>query len=194
VGAWAAELYAEQGGIVTTVSDASGALHNPTGLDIVALRRHVAEGYKLTEFKGGQAMVPEDVLAMPCDILVPAAIGGVITEDVARNVNTKYVIEAANGPTTPEGDKVLRERGITVLPDIYTNGGGVTVSFFEWVQNLQNFRWEESEVNRRLDGVMTEAFAGLWDVAQKKDVPLRTAAFIKALQRVTRAHIHRGFD
>lgn len=194
VGAWAAEIYTEHGGIVTTVSDASGALHNPKGLDIIALRRHLASGWRLTDFSDGEAISPDDVLVTPCDILVPAAIGGVLTEDVARRVDCKFVVEAANGPTTPEGDKVLRERGIITLPDIYTNAGGVTVSFFEWVQNLQNYRWEEADVNRRLDDKMTEAFQGLWQVHVEKKVPLRTAAFIKALQRVTRAHIHRGFD
>lgn len=208
VGAWAAELFEEEKGRVVAVSDAFGATHNDAGLDVKALRAHVAAGGKLADFAGGAAIDKSDILKVDCDVLVPAAIGGVIDESTAGDVRAKYVVEAANGPTTPEGkerrrrgerelqqrvfdetkeknstlfspfpplslspsharikstqitpiihnddsqpmsgDRVLRERGVTVLPDIYTNGGGVTVSFFEWVQNLQNFRWDESAVN-----------------------------------------------
>lgn len=194
VGAWAAELFADMGGVVTTVSDASGAVHNPNGLDIRKLREHVADGQKLAAFQGGNSIPSDEVLLQPCDVLVPAAIGGVITDEVARKVQARYVAEAANGPTTPEGDKVLRDRGIVVLPDIYTNAGGVYVSYLEWVQNLQHFRWPEDDINRKLDEAMIESFQDIWEVHQTQKVPLRTAAFIKALQRVTRAHIHRGFD
>lgn len=140
VGAWAAELFTEEKGRVVAVSDAFGATHSDSGLDIKALRAHVAAGGKLADFAGGTAIDKNEILKVDCDVFVPAAIGGVIDEKTAGDVRAKYVVEAANGPTTPEGDRVLRERGVTVLPDIYTNGGGVTVSFFEWVQNLQNFR------------------------------------------------------
>ncbi|KAK9835361.1 hypothetical protein WJX81_004700 [Elliptochloris bilobata] len=194
VGAWAAEILADMGGKVLAVSDAWGAVENAEGLAVKELRRHLAAGGKLADFPGGQAIDKDTILAHPCDVLIPAAIGGVLDEETAKDVQAKFVVEAANGPTTPGGDAVLRERGIEVLPDIYTNGGGVTVSFFEWVQNLQNFRWEEAEVNKRLDRCMTEAFAAVWDIHRQKKVPLRTAAFVLALQRVTRAHIHRGFD
>lgn len=194
VGAWAADLYHAAGGKVIAVSDVSGAVFNPKGLDIPALRRHIANKNKLESFPGGEAIPVSAVLGVPCDVLVPAAIGGVITAETAPSLDCKFVVEAANGPTTPDGDHILRDRGIVVLPDIYTNGGGVTVSFFEWVQNLQNFRWEEEEVNQRLDQTMTEAFQAIWQIHEEKRIPLRTAAFVKALQRVTRAHIHRGFD
>lgn len=194
VGSWAAEIFTEQGGIVTTVSDATGAVHNPHGLDIVALRKHYAGAWKLAEFSGGEPIPPEDVLTMPCDVLVPAAIGGVIDGETAAKIDAKFVVEAANGPTTPEGNQILVDRGVVILPDIYTNAGGVTVSFFEWVQNLQNFRWTEADVNQRLDDIMTEAFQNIYAIHQEKNVSLRTAAFILALQRVTRAHTHRGFD
>ncbi|KAK9805535.1 hypothetical protein WJX72_003871 [[Myrmecia] bisecta] len=194
VGAWAAQLFHEQGGRVIAVSDAFGAISNDKGLDIPSLRKHIAAGGQLHTFTEGTAIPKETILTVPCDVLVPAAIGGVITEENAHQLDCKFVVEAANGPTTPGGDLILRERDITVLPDIYTNGGGVTVSFFEWVQNLQNFRWEEDEVNKRLDRAMTEAFASLWSVHKDKRIPLRTSAFVVALQRVTRAHIHRGFD
>lgn len=194
VGAWAAELLQEHGGKVVAVSDVSSAVGNEKGLDIKALRAHAATGKPLGEFSGGAAFPVGDLLKTKCDVLIPAAIGGVIDQEQAKTLDCRFVVEAANGPTTPEGDQVLRERGIVVLPDIYTNGGGVTVSFFEWVQNLQNFRWEEDDVNRRLDRKMTDAFAAIWRIHQDKRVPLRTAAFIKALQEVTRAEIHRGFD
>lgn len=194
VGAWAAEILTEHGGKVTAVSDAFGAIQNENGLDIKALRAHVAAGKPLAEFGGGGAIPKEELLYMPCDVLVPAAIGGVIDKDNAARLQCKFVAEAANGPTTPEGDAILREKGIIVLPDIYTNGGGVTVSFFEWVQNLQNFKWDEDDVNRKLDRKMTDAFHKIWTIHKEKNVPLRVAAFVKALQEVTRAEIHRGFD
>ncbi|GAX75786.1 hypothetical protein CEUSTIGMA_g3229.t1 [Chlamydomonas eustigma] len=194
VGAWAADILHEQGAKVTAVSDATGALHNDNGINIRALRQHMASGKTLATFSEATKFEKEQILTTPCDVLIPAAIGGVITEANAGKLDCKLVIEAANGPTTPEGDKILRERGITVLPDIYTNGGGVTVSFFEWVQNLQNFKWEEEDVNRKLDRKMTDAFQAIWDIHNERKIPLRTAAFVKALQRVTRAEIHRGFD
>eukprot|EP00884_Botryococcus_braunii_P009024 jgi/Botrbrau1/18122/Bobra.53_1s0001.1 len=194
VGAWAAEFYEKAGGKVIAVSDAFGGVMNTDGLNIEALRAHHREGRKLADFPHGEPLDKEDILKVPCDVLVPAAIGGVINDATAAGVECRFVVEAANGPTTPEGDAILRERGIIVLPDIYTNGGGVTVSFFEWVQNLQNFRWELHEVETRLDKTMTDAFRGIWEIHLKNKIPLRTAAFVKALQRVTRAHLHRGFD
>lgn len=194
VGAWAAEFLHEQGGKVVAISDVAGAIKNEAGINVKALRKHVSEGKPLTAFPEAQPIPKETILEVPCDVLIPAAIGGVITEKNAAKLQCKVVAEAANGPTTPEGDKILRERGILVLPDIYTNGGGVTVSFFEWVQNLQNFKWEEEDVNRKLDRKMTDAFAAIWAIHKEKGLPLRTAAFVKALQRVTRAEVHRGFD
>jgi glutamate dehydrogenase (NAD(P)+) len=132
VGAWAAELLQEQGGKVVAVSDVSTAVGNAKGLDIKALRAHAATGRPLGEFEGGEAFPVGDLLKTKCDVLIPAAIGGVIDAAVAKQLDCRFVVEAANGPTTPEGDRVLRERGVVVLPDILTNGGGVTVSFFEW--------------------------------------------------------------
>eukprot|EP00878_Enallax_costatus_P000638 GHUV01000741.1.p1 GENE.GHUV01000741.1~~GHUV01000741.1.p1 ORF type:complete len:451 (+),score=119.24 GHUV01000741.1:190-1542(+) len=194
VGAWAADILQEHGGKVQAVSDASSAVYNEAGLDIKALRAHAAGGKPLGEFTGGQTVPKEELLYLPCDVLIPAAIGEVIDETNAAKLQCKFVAEAANGPTTPEGDAILRDKGVVVLPDIYTNGGGVTVSFFEWVQNLQNFKWEEEDVNRKLDRKMTDAFHKMWTIHKEKNVPLRVAAFVKALQEVTRAEIHRGFD
>ncbi|KAI8464925.1 MAG: glutamate dehydrogenase [Monoraphidium minutum] len=194
VGSWAATILEEHGGKVKAVSDASGAILNEAGIDIKGLKAHMAAGNPLVDFSGAAPIPAKDLLTVPCDVLMPAAIGGVITEANAGSLQCKFVVEAANGPTTPEGDFILRDRGIVVLPDIYTNAGGVTVSFFEWVQNLQNFKWEEEDVNRRLDRKMTDAFAQIWKIHTDKKVPLRVAAYIKALHEVTRAELHRGFD
>jgi glutamate dehydrogenase (NAD(P)+) len=194
VGSWAAKILHDQGGRIIAVADAFGAIANEKGLDINALRDHIKDGRALSTYPDAVAIPTENILTVPCDVLIPAALGGVITKDNAEHIQCKVLIEAANGPTTPEADHILRKRGIVALPDIYTNGGGVTVSFFEWVQNLQNFKWSEEEVNEKLDKVMTEAFAGIWEVHEKNKLPLRTAAFVVALQRVTRARVHRGFD
>jgi glutamate dehydrogenase (NAD(P)+) len=194
VGAWAAQVLHDMGGRVVATGDAFGAIANERGLDIPELRRHAGEGHALSSFPDSVAIPPSSLLSVPCDVLIPAAIGGVITEDNVGSLQCSVVAEAANGPTTPGADHELRRRGILALPDIYTNGGGVTVSFFEWVQNLQNFKWSEEEVNAKLDRAMTQAFADIWEVHQESKLPLRTSAFVKALQRVTRARIHRGFE
>ncbi|EFN57943.1 hypothetical protein CHLNCDRAFT_34336 [Chlorella variabilis] len=195
VGSWAAQILHQQGGRVVAVADAFGAVANlERGLDIPALCQHLAAKGGLAAFPGGTEMAKEAILAVPCDVLIPAAIGGVITEDNAHTLQCKIVAEAANGPTTPEADAALRRRGIAVLPDIYCNGGGVTVSYFEWVQNLQNLRWSEEEVNSRLDRVMTDAFRAIWQLSQRDSIPLRVAAFAIALERVMQARMNRGFD
>ena len=139
-------------------------------------------------------MPNKEILHVPCDILVPAAIGGVLTPENASSVDCKYIVEAANGPITPDADKILENKGIVVLPDIYANGGGVTVSFFEWVQNLQNFKWEEADVHAKLARKMEVAFEDIWKVSKERQLSLRTAAFVVAVQRVARAAIHRGFS
>jgi len=151
VGSWAAQILHEHGGRVIAVSDVFGAVANERGLDIPQLRAHIGEGLSISSFADGVAIPKETILTVPCDVLIPAAIGGVITEDNAKDLQCRIIAEAANGPTTAAADQELRRRGIVALPDIYTNGGGVTVSFFEWVQNLQNFKWTEAEVNRKLD-------------------------------------------
>lgn len=189
-------MFSERGAVVVAVSDVSEAVMNTSldGLDVEALRSHISQGKGLGSFPNGEQIPNKEILQVPCDILVPAAIGGVITEANAKSLSCKYIIEAANGPITPEADRLLLDQGMTVLPDIYANGGGVTVSFFEWVQNLQNFRWEEFDVNAKLARKMEIAFSEFWKVSKEKQVPLRTAAFIVAIERVTRAAIHRGFD
>lgn len=195
VGGWVARYLHEAGGKVIAVADRKGATHNEKGLDIPRLTGHIARGGSLTDFEGGgPCFSGPNFLTLPCDVLVPAALGGVITAPIAQRMQCKAVIEAANAPTTLEGDNVLRERGIPVLPDIYANGGGVVVSFFEWVQNLQNLQWDDEEVSRRLDRYMTDAYHQISKIAADHKVPLRTAAFVLAVKRVADAEIHRGFD
>lgn len=194
VGSWAAQILHEQGGKVIAVADAFGAIANERGLDIPSLRRHIGDQHSLASYPDGIAVPKETILTVPCDVLIPAALGGVITEENVNDIQCKMIAEAANGPTTFEADLMLREKGVTVVPDIYTNGGGVTVSFFEWVQNLQNFKWTEDEVNEKLDVCMTNSFRDIWEICESDKLPLRTAAFAKALQRVTRAKVHRGFE
>ena len=143
-------------------------------------------------FPGTDAVSNEALLTLDVDVLIPAALGGVLTRDNAREVRARYVVEAANGPTTPEADEILHARGIPVLPDIYANAGGVTVSYFEWVQNIQQFSWDEERVNGELRRHMREAYATLARVAREHRVPLRTAAFILAIGRVGRATVLRG--
>lgn len=141
VGSWAAQILHEHGGRVVAVADAFSGLANERGLDVPSLRQHLADAHSLASFPDGAAIPKDSILTVPCDVLIPAAIGGVLTEATAAEVQCRVVVEAANGPTTFAGDQELRRRGIVVLPDIYTNAGGVTVSFFEWVQNLQVRPW-----------------------------------------------------
>ena len=194
VGSWAAQILHEHGGKVVAVADAFGAIANERGLDVPSLRRHIQSQHSLASFPDGIAIPNDGILNVPCDVLIPAALGGIITEKNVKDLQCKMIVEAANGPTTFEADLMLRERGIPVLPDIYTNGGGVTVSFFEWVQNLQNFKWTEEEVNEKLDFHMVNSFKDIWEICESDNLPLRTAAFALSLQRVTRARVHRGFE
>ncbi len=193
VGRWAAKCIHEHGGKVVAIADVHSGVRNEEGLDIPALSSHVDTGNLLSEFSGGSAYDRMQVLYHPCDVLVPAALGNQITEDNAHKLQCKYVAEAANGPTSPEADTLLHEMGVHILPDIYCNGGGVVVSWQEWVQNLQNISWSREEVMKRLEDSMVSAFANIWKIKHEKKVTLRTAAFIVALSRVSRAQINRGF-
>lgn len=192
VGSWAARLLHEAGGKVVAISDVSAGVYNPEGIDIPAALEHVGSGATLDSLACGANVTNHELMRLPCDVLVPAAVGEVIHEGNADELQCSVVVEAANGPTTPAADDMLAERGVTVLPDIYANSGGVTVSYFEWVQNLQHFRWEEAEINRKLDRVMTKAFEPLLRLSRDRGVSLRTAAFIVAIQRVGKAVVTRG--
>jgi glutamate dehydrogenase (NAD(P)+) len=193
VGYWTAALAAEAGAKVVAVSDVGGGTYNPDGLDLAKLSQHRNEAVSVASFPGGTEISNEDLLELECDILIPAAIHGVINTGNAGDVKAKLVVEAANGPTTPAADEMLGERGITVVPDILANSGGVTVSYFEWVQNIQQFRWEVDDVNFQLKKKMTKATAHVFSRASENGTSLRDAAFDIAVERVANADKLRGF-
>ena len=152
VGSWAARILQQLGAKMVGTSDATGAIHSEAGIDADDLAQHLREGGKLTEFPGTEVISPDDLLAIECDVLIPAALGGMIHEGNADRINTRMIIEGANSPTTPAADEILQEKGIHMIPDVMANAGGVVCSYFEWVQNLQHFRWSEREVNDKLGG------------------------------------------
>jgi glutamate dehydrogenase (NAD(P)+) len=192
VGSWTCRFLHDQGGRIVAVGDAGGAVRNADGLDIPALLEHVRTTRSVAGFAGGEAITNEALLLLDVDVLVPAALGGVITEANASEVRAKIVLEAANAPTTPKADEILQARGVIVLPDIWVNAGGVTVSYFEWAQNIQQFSWDEERITSELARHMREAYATLARVARERKVSLRTAAFIVAIGRVGRATALRG--
>ncbi len=188
VGSWTARLAAIAGAKVVAVSDITGAIRDPDGLDIPHVFEHVRATGSLGGYPNGESFAGSEITAEPCDILVPAAIEGVLTSANAADVQAAVVIEGANGPTTPEADEILRERGITVVPDIFANGGGVTVSYFEWVQNVQRYSWTEDRVNRELQERMTAGYHRLISEAKAAgSSDLRAAAFRLAVGRVAAA-------
>ena len=192
VGTWTARILSEMGASITAISDISGGIRNPEGLDIEQCIAHVRQHGSLANFDGGERFDGKDIVFEDCDVLIPAALGNVITSENAHDIRAKLVIEAANGPTTPDANDILEKKGTIVVPDIYANAGGVTVSYFEWVQNLQQFTWEEDDVNDKLERRMQKGFRTMWNVAQSKNVSLRTAAFIIAIGRVGKARVLRG--
>jgi glutamate dehydrogenase (NAD(P)+) len=192
VGSHAARLLAQHGGKIVCVSDIGGAVHNPEGLDVLRLFKHVEQNGSVVGFDGGEAIDGEGVLTYGCDVLIPAALDGVITRENASEIRAKVVIEAANGPVLPEADEILESKGVVVVPDIYANAGGVTVSYFEWVQNLQSFRWEIDDINEKLRRKMSSAFETIYNLATRKKISLREAAFIVAIGRVGRATLYMG--
>ena len=196
VGSVAALLLHEAGAKVVGVADISGGLYNPNGLNIPELMEYVARSPKrlIAGYTApGVSPIPADeVLTLDVDVLIPAALEGQITERNAKRIKAKVIVEGANGPTTPEADVILEERGRVVVPDILANAGGVVVSYFEWVQNLQYFYWDEAETNARLAQIMRRAFQDVWTMAQEKKVSLRIAAQMLALSRVAEAIRLRG--
>jgi len=180
------------GSQIIAVSDSTGAVHNPRGLDPARLRLYKRETGSVVGFPNSEPIDPMAILELPCDILVPAALESQITGRNADRVRTKLIAEAANGPTTPEADQILNERGVFLLPDILCNAGGVTVSYFEWVQDLQSFFWDEAEVNDRLGRIMTRAFKSVLQTSEQYNVNLRTAAHVLAISRVAEATRTRG--
>jgi glutamate dehydrogenase (NAD(P)+) len=192
VGSWAARLFHEAGGKIVAVADVGGAVRNRAGLDIPALMRHVSQTKTVEGFAGGDQFPADRILAEPCDVLIPAALGDVLTKATAGDVRAKIILEGANHPTDPDADAIFQKNGITVLPDIYANAGGVTVSYFEWVQNIQQYRWDEDRVNAELRKRMRSAYQDLRAVQKQHSCDLRTAAFVLAVGRVARATELRG--
>ena len=192
VGSVAARLLWREGCVVIGVSDVQGGIWNPHGLDIRQLEAHVAESGSVTGFPGTEPVSNAELIERPCDVLVPAAVGSQIREDNADRVRATIVAEGANGPTTPQADAILRDRGVTVIPDILANAGGVIVSYFEWVQSLQYYFWRESEITSRLQEVMTRAFNRVWALGAKEGTDLRTAALMEGVRRVAEGYRVRG--
>ncbi len=193
VGSWAARVLGQFGVKVIAVSDAYGAIRDDEGIDVELLTALTAAGGKVTEFGSGEQIPAEDLVAVECDILVPAALGGMIHEGNADRVVAKMVIEGANGPTTPAADELLSDKGVYVIPDVMANAGGVIVSYFEWVQNMQHFRWDEREINDKLGTAMRRLFREVDAVARERDLTLRKAAYEVAIERVVASAKMRGY-
>ncbi|MFA5891715.1 MAG: Glu/Leu/Phe/Val dehydrogenase [Actinomycetota bacterium] len=192
VGGFAAQVFHDAGFQVVAVSDYRGGIYNPLGLNPSAIMRHLSDAGTVTGFPGADAITNEELLELECDLLVPAAMEDQITEANADRVRAGLIVEAANGPTEPIADHILADRGISVVPDILANSGGVTVSYFEWVQDIQAYFWSEDQVNARLRRVMDAAFDEVAALAEDKGIRLRLAALALGIGRVAEAHVARG--
>jgi glutamate dehydrogenase (NAD(P)+) len=183
---------ADSGFRICAVSDVAGGIHNPSGLDVPALLEHRRRTGFVADFPGSRPVTNAELLELPVDILVPAALENQITARNAGRIQASVIIEGANGPTTPDADLILERRGIVVVPDILANAGGVTVSYFEWVQDLQSFFWEEGEINRQLERIIKRAFVQMCQQADLHHVSLRLGAYLVAVKRVADATAVRG--
>ena len=193
VGSWAARLLHERGLIVQSVSDISGAYFNEKGMDIeAAVKYRESNKGSLEGFSGAEKISNEDLLTLPVDLLVPAATEDVITNSNAKDIKAKLIVEGANGPTSSKADSIINEKGIMVVPDILANAGGVTVSYFEWVQNRLGYKWTADRVNRRSDRIMKDAFANVYKTSKDYNVPMRIAAYMVAIDKVAKTYKFRG--
>jgi len=196
VGSISAKLLMEHGAVVVGISDQFIGLNNPKGINVEAAIAYVAspqnEKHSLEGFPGAEPVSNEALLELPCDILIPAAIENQLTADNASRIKAQLIVEGANGPTTPAADGLFSQAGITVIPDILANAGGVTVSYFEWAQDRMGYYWRENEVNQKLEEVLRENFDAVWDVARERNVTLRTAAYMVAIRRVVDSLMTRG--
>jgi glutamate dehydrogenase (NAD(P)+) len=192
VGSNLARFVAELGATVVALSDSSGGVYNERGVDVQAALAHKADSGSLDGMKGADTITNEELVLLECDLLAPCALEQVITRANADKVRAEIVVEGANGPVTPEADEILEDRGILVLPDVLANAGGVVVSYFEWVQGLQEYFWKEDEVNQRLNEIVSRAFEETWALAQERKVPMRLAAYGLGVQRVAEATTTRG--
>jgi glutamate dehydrogenase (NAD(P)+) len=193
VGSWAAKIMQQLGCRMIGASDAHGAIRNDAGIDADDLDTFIAKSGKLTEFAGAEEISPDDLLAIDCDVLIPAALGGMIHEHNADTIACKVIIEGANSPTTPAADAILHEKGVFVIPDVMANAGGVIASYFEWVQNLQHFRWTEREVNDKLGTIMRRSYRDVSARAKEEKISLRDAAYLVGIERVVEAARTRGY-
>jgi glutamate dehydrogenase/leucine dehydrogenase len=178
---------------MVAVSDANGAIRSDEGIDADRLQDFISGGGKITEFEGADAIDPEDLIGVECDVFIPAALGGMIHEGNADRMQCRMVIEGANSPTTPAADRILADKGTYVIPDVMANAGGVVVSYFEWVQNLQHFRWEEREVNDKLGTIMRRTYREVSSRAKEEGIPLRESAYLVGIERVVAAARTRGY-
>jgi glutamate dehydrogenase (NAD(P)+) len=193
VGAWAAKILQDMGCTLVAASDAEGAVHSDKGIDAHALAEHAKENGGVGGFEDVDEMSGEELLDVECDLFVPAALGGMIHKDNAERLKCKLIVEGANSPTTPTADEILTGNGVHVVPDVMANAGGVVVSYFEWVQNLQHFRWEEDEVNDRLRKIMQRAYGEVSEKASESDLAMRPAAYELGIERVLEAATTRGY-
>ncbi len=187
VGSISARFLAGMGARIVAISDVKGGIYNPSGLDLEALASFARSHGTVTGFSPGETVTNEQLLTLPVDILIPAALGDVITTDIARNMKASLIVEGANNPTFPEADEILNKNGVIVVPDILANAGGVIVSYFEWVQNLQNFRWTYDQVVREQDSKMSQSFDKVYEISKARNLSLRLAAYYVAIQRVAKA-------
>jgi glutamate dehydrogenase (NAD(P)+) len=194
VGSWGARLLHDQGATITAASDIEGGIYNEDGIDPHALEKHVEETGSVVGYEYAEPISNEELFVSDCDVLMPAAIGHVITEENARDIQADYILEGANGPTTYPADEILDERDIVRIPDIFANAGGVTVSYFEWTQNIQHFSWNEEKINAELESHMVDAHQTLRKHMDQYDVSMRTASFISAIERVREATAMRGIQ
>jgi glutamate dehydrogenase (NAD(P)+) len=192
VGSYLSKFLHEEGAIVVAISDSTTALYNPKGIDVPAAFAHKREHHTLAGLRDAEEISNEDLLLLDCDILAPCALEQVITEENADKIRASIICEGANGPVTPAADEILEERGVLILPDVLANAGGVVVSYFEWVQGLQEYFWKEVEVNAKLNDIVSHAFDETWETAQSRGLPMRVAAYGLAVQRVAEATVTRG--
>ncbi len=192
VGSVAAKIAAESGATVVGVSDVTGGYYDPKGLDIPAMLAYTRQHGSLGGYPEADHVTNAELLVLPCDVLIPAALEGQITEANAGQIRARLIAEGANGPTTPEADRILRDRGVFVIPDILANAGGVTVSYFEWVQDIQAYYWSEDEVNNRLRRIMEKSYMDVLSLSEDRKVIMRTAATMLGVGRVAEAHVTRG--
>jgi glutamate dehydrogenase (NAD(P)+) len=193
VGSWAARIMQQLGCKMVGVSDANGAIRNDDGIDANALEDYIRAGGRMPDYEGADAIDPDDLLAIPCGVFIPAALGGMIHEDNADRMQCRVIIEGANSPTTPAADSILAEKDVYVIPDVMANAGGVVCSYFEWVQNLQHFRWDEREVNDKLGNIMRRAYREVSARAKQENLPLRQASYLVGIERVVEAARTRGY-